>query len=220
MSKVKQLQPKTEGQKTYLKSIQENKITICTGPAGTGKTMMASRYAAQELFSSAYSRIIIMRPMVQAGENTGFLPGDINEKMNPYIRPVLDELSLYLNQTQLNEYIAKQIVEVVPFAFARGRSFHNSFIIIDECQNATYEQLVLAITRFGRNSKMVINGDMDQSDLPRHQVGGLLRIIDRIKNIPDIGVIELTYADIVREPIITKILSSLSMENSPDLQIP
>ena len=210
MSKtLKKPQPKSEGQKQYIRSIQENKITICTGPAGTGKTLLASRYAACYLFEQAVERIIIMRPMVQAGENTGFLPGDINEKMDPYIRPIYEELKPYFTKEQLHIYITERIIEVVPFAYARGRSFHNAFIIADELQNATLDQLILMLTRFGKGSKLVLTGDLDQSDLDHRERGGLLHVQNSIEKVKDVGVVKLTHEDIQREPIIFDILYAL-----------
>lgn len=206
---MKQLQPKTEGQKEYLRALENSKITFCSGVAGTGKTLIATRYGMLQLLENKYSKLIITRPMVQAGEVTGFLPGGINEKMDPYIRPVYDEVKVYLTDKQWDEFIKKKLIEVIPFAYMRGMNFHNAYIIGDELQNCTYDQLKMFITRFGRNSKMVLTGDPAQSDLPKHLQGAFARFADILSCVDGVSSVKLTDVDIVREPIITEILKVL-----------
>jgi phosphate starvation-inducible PhoH-like protein len=212
---MKNLRAKSEGQKTYLQAIKENKIIFCIGPAGSGKTAISTRFAINEFLQQKYERIIITRPQVQAGEITGFLPGDINNKMDPFVRPIYDELKVYIDCKQLKNYIETGLIEIVPFAFMRGRNFHNCFIIADESQNATYEQLKMLLTRFGYNSKMIINGDVTQSDIPRSQRGALSRYAESLSHVENIKTIYLTNQDIVREPIVSNILDVL--DNLPPL---
>jgi phosphate starvation-inducible PhoH-like protein len=206
---MKNLRPKTEGQKNYLRTIQENKITFCIGPAGSGKTAIATRFAINEFLQQKYGRIIITRPLVQAGESTGYLPGDINNKMDPFVRPIYDELKLYIDCKQLRAYMEEGLIEIVPFAFMRGRNFHNAFILADESQNATFDQLKMLLTRLGRESKMVVNGDITQSDIPYRDRGALSMYAKELASVEGINSVYLTNEDIVREPVVADLLAVL-----------
>lgn len=210
---MKKLQPKSDNQRLYLESLTKNKITLCQGPAGTGKSYLATLYALEQLQKGAYHKLIISRPLVQSGENTGYLPGTINDKLDPYIRPIFDILDYMLTKQDLSRMIEDKRIEIVPFAYMRGRNFFNSFIILDEVQNCSYQQLLLALTRFAKNSKMVLTGDPNQSDLSIRDRGGFTKICNALKNVKDIGVTNLTLNDIVREPIVKTILEILEGEN-------
>jgi phosphate starvation-inducible PhoH-like protein len=192
--------------------MQSNKITLCEGPAGVGKSFLASLYGIDALQKGMYHKMIISRPLVQSGENTGYLPGGINEKLDPYIKPIYDILDYVLTSADLRKLIEDKRIEIVPFAYMRGRNFHNSFILLDEVQNCSYQQLVLALTRFAKNSKMVMTGDSAQSDLAPKDRGAFLTISRLLQNTPDIGVVKLERQDIVREPIIQVILEKLNEE--------
>ena len=203
---MKNLKPKTLGQKNYLEAIIQNQITFCLGPAGTGKTAIATRYAINELLAGKYEKLIIARPMVQAGEDTGFLPGDKNDKMTPYVIPIFDELKVFMDVKQLKVYLETEIIEIVPFAYMRGRSFHRCMVIADECQNASKSQLKMILTRIGFHTKMIINGDTSQCDLPLYQQGGLELLANALATTEGIQTVILDKSDIVREPIVSRIL--------------
>lgn len=203
------LKPRSENQKEYLRSIAENSITFCQGVAGSGKTHCAVGLGLEYLLDDKVKKLIITRPVVEAGERIGFLPGDAETKLHPYLLPILDEINYFM---PLSQYVSLKLnnkIEIVPLGLMRGRNFNNCFIIADECQNATYEQLKMLITRLGRDSKMVLTGDISQSDLQRHLQGGFYEMINRLEDIEGIGVSRLQFSDIVRHPIIAKILSKL-----------
>jgi len=202
--------PKSPNQDEYLQSIISNKITFCEGPAGSGKTYLATLKAISDLQKGIYDKIIISRPLVQSGEDTGFLPGDINAKLDPYIKPIYDILETVLTVKEITKLMQDHQIQIVPFAYMRGRSFFNSFIILDEVQNCSYSQLLLALTRFGKNSRMVLTGDSAQSDLPHGKRGAFMEIGDKLRETYDIGVVKLETCDIVREPIIRTILEKLN----------
>lgn len=203
------LKPRSENQKEYIRSIVENSITFCQGVAGSGKTHCAVGLGLEYLLDDKVKKLIITRPVVEAGERIGFLPGDAETKLHPYLLPILDEINYFMPLAQYVSLKLNNKIEIVPLGLMRGRNFNNCFIIADECQNATYEQLKMLITRLGRDSKMVLTGDISQSDLQRHLQGGFYEMINQLEDIEGIGVSRLQFSDIVRHPIIAKILSRL-----------
>jgi len=205
----KALKPKTENQKTYINVIANNDVTLCTGPAGTGKTAVAVGLACDYLLDKRVEKIVVTRPVIESGRGLGFLPGTFEEKIHPYLIPVLEEMEYRLNTNRVQAYRDQGKIEVVPLEYMRGRNFHNCFMILDEAQNATFEQLKMFITRIGWNSKAVINGDVDQTDLALKNQGGLEQFLDRLENVTGVGIAELTEADIIRNKIISKILDAL-----------
>lgn len=202
------LKARTIGQQQYINAINHNKLVICCGPAGCGKSFIATAKAIEGLYQQHYERIIITRPMIQAGETTGYLPGDIFAKLKPYLQPIFDEMRNFISWSEIQKWINLETIEIVPFAYMRGRNFHHSFIIADECQNASLNQLLLLVTRYGTNSKLVINGDLTQSDLPHDKQGGLKELSLYIENVPNTKAINLTYADIVRERLVEDIVKA------------
>ena len=198
--------PKTIGQKRYIESINNNDIVFGTGPAGTGKTYLAIALACQAFRNKQFERIILTRPAVEAGESLGFLPGDLKEKVDPYLRPVYDALFEIIGGEQYQKYIEKGLIEIAPLAYMRGRTLDKSFIILDEAQNTTPEQMKMFLTRLGYSSKMVITGDLTQTDLPRGKMSGLKNAIELLKHTKGIGIEELQKVDIVRHPLVRKVI--------------
>jgi phosphate starvation-inducible PhoH-like protein len=196
-------------QKEYIRTIAENTITFCQGLAGSGKTHIAIGMALEYLLENKVKKIIITRPVIEAGEKIGYLPGTAEEKLHPYLLPILDEINHFISPALYATLKLNNKIEVVPLGLMRGRNFHNSFIVADECQNATYEQLKMLLTRTGTDSKMVLTGDAGQSDLHRHMRGGFTDIMSALNNVDGIGISELNGSDIVRNPIIVKILARL-----------
>ena len=205
----KALKPKTENQKTYIDIINNNDVTLCTGPAGTGKTAVAVGLACDYLLDNRVEKIVVTRPVIESGRGLGFLPGTFEEKIHPYLIPVLEEMEYRLNTNRVQTYRDQGKIEVVPLEYMRGRNFHNCFMILDEAQNATFEQLKMFITRIGWNSKAVINGDINQTDLVLKNQGGLEEFLERLDNVTGVGIAELTEDDIIRNKIISKILDAL-----------
>ena len=205
----KALKPKTENQKTYIDIINNNDVTLCTGPAGTGKTAVAVGLACDYLLDKRVEKIVVTRPVIESGRGLGFLPGTFEEKIHPYLIPVLEEMEYRLNTNRVQTYRDQGKIEVVPLEYMRGRNFHNCFMILDEAQNATFEQLKMFITRIGWNSKAVINGDINQTDLVLKNQGGLEEFLERLDNVTGVGIAELTEDDIIRNKIISKILDAL-----------
>lgn len=203
------LKPRSENQKEYIRSIIENSITFCQGKPGSGKTHCAVGLAIEYLLEEKVKKIILTRPVVEAGEKIGYLPGDANTKLFPYLLPIEDEINYFIGPALNASLKLNNKIEIVPLGFMRGRNFHDSFIVADECQNASYEQLKMLLTRIGQNSKMVLTGDVSQSDLARHLQGGFYDLINNLNNIDGIGINTLTDIDIVRNPIISKILAKL-----------
>jgi phosphate starvation-inducible PhoH-like protein len=203
------LKPRSENQKEYIRTIAENTITFCQGLAGSGKTHIAIGMALEYLLDTKVSRIIVTRPVIEAGEKIGYLPGTAEEKLHPYLLPILDEINHFIPIAQYVNLKTNNKIEIVPLGLMRGRNFHNCFIVADECQNASYEQLKMLITRVGNNSKLVLTGDIGQSDLARHIQGGFLSLIHALEDIEGIGFGKLESTDIVRHPIIAKILGRL-----------
>lgn len=203
------LKPRTENQKELIKSIVENDVVFCQGLAGSGKTHIAVGMALEWLLSDKVGKVIITRPVVEAGERLGFLPGTAEEKLHPYLLPILDEVNHFIEITDYIKLKNENKIEIVPLALMRGRNFHDAFIIADECQNASYDQLKMLITRIGNESRMVLTGDAGQSDLPRHIRGGFVDLIKNLDDVDGVGVAFLEACDIVRNPIIGRILDKL-----------
>ena len=197
---------KTLKQDKYIKSIQTKDLIFSIGAAGTGKTYLAVCYGVSELKKGNYDKIILTRPAVEAGESLGFLPGDLKEKVDPYLRPLYDALYDMLGIEQVSQLIEKQIIEIAPLAYMRGRTLEKSFIILDEAQNATVDQLKMFLTRLGFNSKMIITGDISQIDLPNSKKSGLKISADLLKDLNEVGVIAFEKHDVVRHPLVAKII--------------
>lgn len=203
------LQPKSINQENYIISMVENDVTVCTGPAGSGKSSVAVGLACGWLLENKIEKIIITRPTVENGRGLGYLPGNKDEKIHPYLVPVLEEMEQYLGKMVLSRYRDAGIIEMCPLEYMRGRNFHHSFMILDEAQNATFEQIKMFLTRIGMYSTAVINGDADQSDLPLSMRGGLEHVQKKLFGLQGIGTCQLDASDIVRNPIIGRILERL-----------
>ena len=202
------IRPKTYGQKYYVDSINRSELVICSGPAGSGKTFLGVAMAVKAFRAHEVSRIILTRPAVEAGEKLGFLPGDIQEKVNPYMRPIYDALEVLLGQELFERYYEKGLIEVSPLAFMRGRNLDDAFVLLDEAQNTTCEQMKMFLTRLGLNCKACVCGDFTQIDLPRGIKSGLADCISVLENIEGISVVALENADIVRNPLVRKIVAA------------
>lgn len=200
--KPRAVEGRTEGQKGYIKAILDNYIVLCHGPAGTGKTHIAAGMAAQLLCKRQVERIVICRPVVGAGKDIGYLPGTMEEKVGPYLMPLFDEFSSYLEVKTLHQFLAERIIEIVPLSMMRGRTFNDSFVILDEAQNAVRMEFKLMLTRLGVNSKMVLTGDLGQSDLPDREAGSFASVIERLKGLEGVVSVELKTQDIVRHHLI------------------
>lgn len=202
------IRAKTFKQKQYIKAIQNHDITFGIGPAGTGKTFLAAVLAVKALLSDQCERIILTRPAVEAGEKLGFLPGDLQEKVNPFLRPLYDALYEFIDAEKIPDLIERGKIEVAPLAYMRGRTLANAFVIVDEAQNTTPAQLKMVLTRLGFGSKMVVTGDITQTDLPHKQDSGLIVSRRILRNVEGIAVCELTQADVVRHPLVQKIVAA------------
>ena len=207
--KPARLTPRSDNQRDYIRCIHENDITFCTGPAGTGKTHIAVGMAVQMLRYDVLDRIIISRPLVSVGKDMGFLPGDIMDKVGPYVTPCFDELNYYLSLSMIGSWMHEKRIEVVPLSMMRGRTFNSAFVILDEAQNATRTELKTLLTRIGEPSRLVLAGDTFQSDLPYDQKGAFSECIDSLHDLEGIGHIELTETDIVRHRLIGDIVRRL-----------
>ncbi len=207
-AKGKPVKPKTLGQKRYVEAIRQNTITLGAGPAGTGKTYLAVAMAVTAFRAKEVNRIILTRPAVEAGEKLGFLPGDLQQKVDPYLRPLYDALFDMLGAETFQRYQERGSIEVAPLAYMRGRTLDDSFIILDEAQNTTREQMKMFLTRLGFNSKMVVTGDVTQIDLPDGKKSGLLQAMRILKNIPDISVCRFTEKDVVRHRLVQDIIKA------------
>ncbi len=200
------IKPRTENQSRYLEEIEKNAITISIGPAGTGKTYLAVASAISALLSKKVSRIILARPAVEAGESLGFLPGDYEEKVQPYLIPLYDAIYEMMQARKIQEYVDNGIIEIAPLAFMRGRNLKDSFVILDEAQNTTHTQMKMFLTRIGENSKAVITGDVTQIDLQDITTSGLVELQDILENLEDISFVYLNESDVVRNPVVEKIV--------------
>lgn len=199
--------PKTMNQMIYLETMQKNSIIFSKGSAGTGKTYLAVAYAVSLLKKNQIKKIVITRPVVEAGEKLGFLPGDLKEKVDPYLIPIYDALYDFLGKEQTEKYIEKGVVEIAPLAYMRGRTLDNAIIILDEAQNTTTNQMKMFVTRLGFNSKMIITGDVSQIDLSYKEKSGLIEATNILKGIPGIGIITFNRFDVMRHPLVTKIIA-------------
>ena len=203
------LKPRTINQKNYIRTVAENTITFCQGVPGSGKTHIAIGMALEYLIDDKVEKIVITRPVVEAGERLGFLPGSAEDKLHPYLLPLFDEINYFLHMQHYAKLKVGKRIEVVPLGLMRGRSFHNAFIVADECQNASYDQLKMLLTRIGMDSKMILTGDVAQSDLQFDRQGGFLRLMQVLDGVDGLGVAELESTDIVRNEIISRVICRL-----------
>jgi phosphate starvation-inducible PhoH-like protein len=208
----KYLRPRTDGQGRYIQALRENDVTICVGPAGTGKTFLAVGMAVTLLRQGAVKKIVLVRPAVEAGERLGFLPGDLVAKINPYLRPLFDSLNDLMEPDVVRRYMETDIIEIVPLAYMRGRTLNSAAIILDEGQNATISQMKMFLTRMGNNSKIIVTGDVTQIDLPRTIRSGLVDAVHRLRNIPRLAIVHLDESDIVRHAIVQAIVTAYDDE--------
>ena len=202
------VKPRTIGQRLYIDSLKHSELVICSGPAGTGKTFLGVAMAVKALKSREVSRIILTRPAIEAGERLGFLPGDIEEKVNPYMRPIYDALSALLGQEMFERYYDKGVIEVSPLAFMRGRNLDDCFVLLDEAQNTTREQMKMFLTRLGVNCKACVCGDFTQIDLPRGIESGLKDAINVLRDVEGISIVSLNNSDIVRNNLVARIVKA------------
>lgn len=204
------IRPKNLGQKTYVEAIKKNDVVFGMGPAGTGKTFLAVCLAVAALKNGEVEKIILTRPAVEAGESLGFLPGDLQEKVNPYLRPIYDALYMILGMDHTNRLMERGVIEIAPLAYMRGRTLEECFVILDEAQNTTKSQMKMFLTRLGNRSKMVINGDQSQIDLPRGVESGLVHANSILRDIQKIKFVEFSVTDVVRHPVVADIINAYS----------
>ena len=200
--------PKTKGQEAYAKTVQKNDMVFSIGPAGTGKTFLAVAFAVAALENHEVDRIILCRPAVEAGESLGFLPGDLKEKVDPYLAPLYDSLRMMLSENKLTKLLERKAIEVVPLAYMRGRTMDNAYMILDEAQNATVLQMKMFLTRLGIGSRAIVTGDITQIDLQRRTDSGLVQVANILKNVEGIGFATLDRSDVVRHPLVMKIIQA------------
>jgi len=202
------VQPKTPGQVRYVEAIHKHDLTFCVGPAGTGKTYLAVAVGVGLLKQNRIKRIVLVRPAVEAGEKLGYLPGDIQAKVNPYVRPLFDAMADMMSFEQIRRFMENDVIEVIPLAFMRGRTLNGAVIILDEAQNATVSQMLMFLTRLGNDSKMIVTGDDSQVDLPAGQVSGVRDACRRLRDVEGIAVVRLDERDIVRHPLVQSIVEA------------
>ena len=206
---------RTIGQRNYVEAIQKHDIVFGIGPAGTGKTYLAVAMAVAALKKEQVSRIILTRPAVEAGEALGFLPGDLQEKITPYLRPLYDSLRDMLDPEEIERAVARQTIEVAPLAYMRGRTLSNAFVILDEAQNTTTEQMFMLLTRIGPNSKCVVTGDVTQIDLPSNKRSGLVEALQALKTVPGISFVYFNERDVVRHELVRAVINAYQLHRSP-----
>lgn len=202
------VRPRSDGQARYLKTLLENELVFCVGPAGTGKTYLAVAMAVSALRRGKIKKIVLVRPAVEAGEHLGFLPGDLEAKINPYLRPLLDALHDLMDYDQIRRYMGNDLIEIAPLAYMRGRTLNDAVIILDEGQNATVPQMKMFLTRMGQSSRIVVTGDITQVDLPPGTVSGLADAAERLRGIDGVGIVYLDKSDIVRHPLVQAIVNA------------
>ena len=205
--------PRTEGQTRYVEAIRSHDLTLCVGPAGTGKTYVAMAVAISMLKQSAIRRLVLVRPAVEAGEKLGFLPGDMQAKVNPYLRPLFDAMNDMMSFEQIQRFMQNDVIEVIPLAFMRGRTLNHATVILDEAQNCTTAQMLMFLTRLGHGSKMIITGDDSQIDLEHGQKSGLIDALERLRDIDGIASIRLERCDIVRHKLVTRVVEAYGSDN-------
>ncbi len=210
----KHIVPKNPAQQKYVESIKENEIVFSIGPAGTGKTYLAMAMAVHYLIAKKTGRVILVRPAVEAGEKLGFLPGDLQEKINPYLRPLYDALYEMLEADKLHQYLQRNIIEIAPLAYMRGRTFNDSFIVLDEAQNSTPEQMKMFLTRLGFDSKVIVTGDITQIDLPGGTASGLIEVQHILKDIKGIDFVYFTEKDVVRHKLVQEIIRAYEKQKN------
>ena len=211
---------RTEGQARYLRALKENELVFCIGPAGTGKTYLAVANAVAALERGKIKKIVLVRPAVEAGEHLGFLPGDLEAKINPYLRPLLDALHDLMDYDQIRRYMGNDLIEIAPLAYMRGRTLNDAVIILDEGQNATVSQMKMFLTRMGENARIVVTGDVTQVDLPAETVSGLADAVERLRDVPGVGTVVLDRSDIVRHPLVQAIVNAYEATPEPLPQRP
>lgn len=209
----KSIVPKTVNQKRYLQAIRDMEVVFGIGPAGTGKTFLAVAAALEALENKHVEKIILTRPAVEAGEALGFLPGDLTEKIQPYLRPLYDAMYEMVGAETVQRYVERRILEIAPLAYMRGRTLSNAYIILDEAQNTTPEQMMMFLTRLGENGRMTITGDITQIDLPRHKYSGLKEALHVLRNVPGIGFFEFEGSDVVRHKLVGRIIKAYEAYN-------
>ena len=209
----KLIYPKTLGQKSYYYALKNNDVVFGIGPAGTGKTYLAVVFAVAALKNNEVKKIILTRPAVEAGENLGFLPGDLKEKVDPYLRPLYDALYDMLGVEQTEKLMEKGVIEIAPLAYMRGRTLEDAYVILDEAQNTTDNQMKMFLTRLGFRSKMIVTGDISQIDLPRNTTSGLIRALDILEGVKGISFIHLSAMDVVRHPVVQRIIERYDVNN-------
>ena len=214
------LKPRTPNQATYLDNITQHDVTFGIGPAGTGKTYLAVACAVDALQRSAVQRIVLTRPAVEAGERLGFLPGDLNQKIDPYLRPLYDALYDLMGFDAVQKAFDRQAIEIAPLAFMRGRTLNNAFIILDEAQNTTPEQMKMFLTRIGFGAKAVVTGDVSQIDLPKTQLSGLIEAEQLLRRVKGIAICRFTSADVVRHPLVARIVDAYDMRREASEEVP